>query len=199
MKILLVGARGSIGEVVYEELKDDAEFIRASRNSSDYPVDITSEESIKALFEKTGQVDAIICAAGSAHFATVDELTPEQNMIAVNSKQLGQVNLVLIGLHYLKDNGSITLTTGVLMDDPLKTASSSAMANGGVSAFVKSAAIEMPRGIRINHVSPSMLEKSKEKYGKLFQGFEPVSSKRIGLAYRKSVFGAQTGQAYKVY
>ncbi|GIO20420.1 hypothetical protein J18TS1_35200 [Oceanobacillus oncorhynchi subsp. incaldanensis] len=45
----------------------------------------------------------------------------------------------------------------------------------------------------------SMLEKSKEKYGKLFQGFEPVSSKRIGLAYRKSVFGAQTGQAYKVY
>ena len=199
MKILLVGATGTIGQIVYEELKADAEIIQASRHAPDYPVDITSQDSIKQLFNQVCPLDGIICTVGAAHFGPLEEMTPEQNLIAVHSKQLGQINMVLLGQKYLRDHGSITLTTGILMDDPLKTAASAAMANGAVSAFVKSAAIEIPRGIRINHVSPSMLEKSKEKHGKLFQGYEPVSSTRIGLAYRKSVFGAQTGQAYKVY
>lgn len=199
MKILLIGATGNIGEVVYEELKDEAEIIPTHRNNSEYSVDITSQESIKALLEKIGEVDGIICTSGAATFNKVTDLTPEQNMVAVNSKQLGQINLVLLGLDYIKDNGFITLTTGILMDDPIKTAASAAMANGGVAAFVKSASIELPRGIRINHVSPTMLEKAKDKYGQLFQGYYPASSKRIGLAYRKSVFGSQTGQAYNVY
>ena len=87
----------------------------------------------------------------------------------MNSKLLGQVNLVLLGLDYINDQGFITLTTGILMDDPIKTAASSAMANGGVAAFVKSAAIELPRGIRINHVSPTMLKRAQDKYGGLFK------------------------------
>ncbi|MFP3817598.1 short chain dehydrogenase [Bacillus sp. SIMBA_008] len=199
MKLLLVGANGTIGSAVYKELSNDVEIITASRTNSDVEVDITSPASISKMFEQVGQVDAVASAAGAAHFGYVKEMTPEQNQIAVNSKLLGQINLVLLGLKYIRDNGSITLTTGILMDDPIVKAASAAMANGGIRAFVQSAAIEMPRGIRINHVSPSMLEDSIEKYGLLFQGFEPVASKRVGLAFRKSILWAQTGQSYNIY
>lgn len=200
MKILVVGATGTIGQAVVKELKDDdVEIIGASRNSTEVKVDITSEESIKKMFEEVGEIDALISTTGAAHFGLVEEMTPDQNQIAVNSKLLGQVNLVLLGLKYIKDNGSITLTTGVLMDDPLVTASSSAMANGGVRSFVKSSAIELPRGIRINSVSPTLLEESIDKYSSLFVGFEPVKGKSVALAFKKSVYGAQTGQSYNVY
>ncbi|WP_085991006.1 short chain dehydrogenase [Oceanobacillus senegalensis] len=200
MKVLVVGATGTIGKAVVNEMQgDNVEIITASRNNSDVKVDITSEESIKNMFEQVGKMDALVSTTGAAHFGPVAEMTTEQNLVAVNSKLLGQINLVLLGLDYIEDNGSITLTTGILMDDPLVNAASAAMANGGVRAFVKSAAIELPRGIRINSVSPNMLEESKEKYGSLFVGTEPVKGKSVALAFKKSILGAQTGQSYNVY
>lgn len=199
MKLLVVGANGTLGTAVVHEMKDTAEIIQASRKNSPIKVDITSTDSIRNMFEEVGKIDALVCTAGTAHFGAIEELTPELNSIAVNSKLLGQVHLVLLGLPYILDNGSITLTTGILMDDPILKGTSSAMANGGVRAFVKSAAIELPRGIRINSVSPNMLEESKEKYGSSFEGYEPVPAKRAALAFRKSILGAQTGQSYTVY
>lgn len=199
MKLLLVGATGTLGTAVAKEMITDVEIISAARTNADVKVDITSTESIKEMFAEVGEIDALVCTAGAAHFGPVSEMTPEQNLVAVNSKQLGQINLVLLGLDYIRDNGSITLTTGVLMDDPLVKASSAAMANGGVQAFVKSAAIEMPRNIRINNVSPTMVVEAKEKYGALFQGFKPREAKDVALAYRKSILGAQSGQTYRIY
>lgn len=199
MRILVVGATGTIGSAVVNEMKEEAEIISASRNNAEIKVDITSTESIMEMYEKVGEIDALVSTTGAAHFASVEELTPELNSIAVNSKLLGQINLVLLGLPFIRDNGSITLTTGILMDDPVVKASSAAMANGGVRAFVKSAAVEMPRGIRINNVSPSVLNESMDVYGPLFKGFELVPAKRTALAFRKSIQGAQTGQSYNVY
>ncbi|MGF6952809.1 NAD(P)-dependent dehydrogenase (short-subunit alcohol dehydrogenase family) [Neobacillus sp. B4I6] len=199
MRILVVGANGTIGTAVVNELKGDAEVIKASRSNSDIKVDITSTDSIKRMFKEIGEIDALVSTTGAAHFGPFEELTPELNSIAVNSKLLGQINLVLLGLPYIRDNGSITLTTGILMDDPIVGGASSAMANGGVRAFVKSAAIELPRGIRINSVSPNVLEESMDHYGPFFQGFESVPAKRVALAFRKSILGAQTGQSYYVY
>ncbi len=199
MKLLIVGANGTIGTAVVEEMKDTAEIIQASRNHSDTKVDITSIESIKQMFEQVGEIDALVSTVGTSHFGPLVELTPELNDIGVQSKLLGQINLVLLGMNYIRNNGSITLTTGVLMDDPVVGAASAAMANGGVHAFVKSAAIEMPKGIRINSVSPNVLNESLNKYGQLFEGFQSVPAKRVALAYRKSILGAQTGQSYSIY
>ena len=200
MKILVVGASGTIGKAVVQELeKDNVEIVKASRNNSDVQVDITSVESIKSMYEQVGQVDAVVSTAGAAYFGPVAEMTPEQNQISVNSKLLGQVNLALLGLDYIKDNGSITLITGILMDDPLVESASAAMANGGVRAFVKAAALEMPRGIRINSVSPNVVAESIDKYGSYFVGYEPVKASRVALAFKKSIYGAQTGQSYNVY
>lgn len=199
MKVLVVGATGTIGSAVVTALEEKAEVIKASRSQSGIAVDITSTESIKRMFEEVGPIDALVSTTGAAHFGKVGDLTPELNTIAAHSKLLGQINLVLLGLPYIRDKGSVTLTTGILMDDPVVGGASSAMANGGIRAFVKSAAIEMPRGIRINNVSPTMLQESAEKYGSYFVGFEPVPATRVALAFKKSIYGSQTGQCYTVY
>lgn len=199
MKLLLIGASGTIGSIVHEEMKKDAEIITAGIEQADIIVDMTSPDSIKQMYEQAGPIDAVANTAGVEHYGFLQEMTPEQNQIAVQSKLSGQINIVLLGMDALSDNGSFTLTTGILMDDPIVKGASAAMANGGVRAFVKSAAIELPRGIRINHVSPTILEASVEKNGHLFPGFEPVSARRVGLAYRKSIMGAQTGKGIYVY
>lgn len=199
MKIIIVGASGVIGDAVSKELGKKHEIIRAGRNGVDVKVDITSTSSIKNMYEQVGKVDAVISATGGAHFGPLLELTPELNEIGINSKRKGQINLVLLGMDYVNDRGSFTLTTGIMMDDPILQGASGAMANGGVRAFVKSASIEMPRGIRINSVSPNVLQESLEKYGEFFPGFEAVPVSRVALAFKKSVEGAQTGQNYEVY
>ena len=199
MKILIVGASGTIGSEVTRLLEKDHDVIRAGRNGADVQVDLTSEESIQKMYEQIGNVDAVINASGGAHFSPVTELTPELNEIGIQSKLKGQVNLVLLGIKYLNEGGSFTLTTGIMMDDPIANGASAAMANGGVKAFVKASAIEMPRGIRINSVSPNAVEESWERLHSLFEGFEPVPVNRVALAYKKSVCGLQTGKNYEVY
>lgn len=199
MKILLVGASGTIGKETKNILTDKHDVICAGRNGADVQVDITAENSIKNMYNQIGKVDAVVNASGGANFAPVSELTPDLNQKGIESKLKGQINLVLLGLNHVNDHGSFTLTTGIMMDDPIRKGASAAMANGGVKAFIKSAAIEMPRGIRINSVSPNAVQESWERLEPLFQGFDPVPAKRVALAFKKSVLGAQTGQNYEVY
>lgn len=199
MKILLIGASGTLGSAVKERLEKKADVITAGRHSGNVTVDITSVDSIKKMYAEVGKVDAIVSATGSATFSPLTELTPEKNAVTISSKLGGQINLVLLGINSLNDNGSFTLTTGVMMEDPIVQGASAAMANGAVTAFAKSAAIEMPRGLRINTVSPNVLEESWDRLEPFFQGFNPVPAERVARAFEKSVFGAQTGESYKVY
>ncbi|WP_048627267.1 short chain dehydrogenase [Listeria ivanovii] len=199
MKILLIGASGTLGSAVKERLEKKADVITAGRHSGDVTVDITSVDSIKKMYTQVGKVDAVVSATGSATFSPLTELTPEKNAVTISSKLGGQINLVLLGINSLNDNGSFTLTTGIMMEDPIVQGASAAMANGAVTAFAKSAAIEMPRGLRINTVSPNILEESWDRLEPFFQGFNPVPAERVARAFEKSVFGAQTGESYKVY
>ena len=111
---------------------------------------------------------------------------------------MGQVNLALAAMTRLTDGGSITLTTGILSEQPIAAGTSAAMANGAVEAFVRAAAIELPRGLRINVVSPTVLTEAMAAYGPFFRGFEPVSAARAALAFSRSIEGLQSGQVYKV-
>lgn len=199
MRVLLIGASGTIGSAVRKELEARHEVISAGRNGADVTVDITSTDSIEAMYQTVGKVDAVISATGGTYFGSLLELTPENNEISIQSKLKGQINLVLLGLNHVNDQGSFTLTTGIIMDDPIVGGASSAMAGGAIRAFVKAAAIEMPRGIRINNVSPTVLVEAMQTYGDSFPGYEPVPASRVAQAYRKSVEGAQTGQTFTVY
>lgn len=198
MRVIVVGAEGDIGKVVCDALGPRHEIIRAGRTSGDLQVDMADRSSVDAMYAKCGQVDAVVSTAGNVHFGPLVEYTEETFMLGLRHKVMGQVNLVLAGLNSVSDGGSFTLTSGVLDRDPIRMGTGAAAANGALGGFVRGAAIEMPRGLRINVVSPGLLEVSVPRYGEWFPGHEPVPSKRVGLAYAKSVEGAITGQVIVV-
>jgi NAD(P)-dependent dehydrogenase (short-subunit alcohol dehydrogenase family) len=194
MRILVVGASGAVGRAAVEALKEKHEIVSAGRTSGDLSVDITDSRSIAAMYERLGRVDAVVAAAGHSHFGPLEKMTEKDFRKGLDDKLMGQINLVLLGLDHVNDGGSFTLTTGVLDRDPVRGGANAAAVNGAISAFVRSAALEMPRGIRINVVSPALLQESVVRYDGFFPGHLPVGSARVGLAYVKSVEGALNGQ-----
>jgi NAD(P)-dependent dehydrogenase (short-subunit alcohol dehydrogenase family) len=199
MKIAIIGATGTIGKAVVKELSTRHESIQIAKTHGQYQVDITSSESIRALFAQLGKVDAIISTTGSLHFGPLAEMTSEQFQIGLHDKLLGQIDLALIGQHHLNDGGSITLTSGIVSDEPIRFGANATTVNAAIEGFVRAAAIELPRGIRINAVSPSMVQESIEVFGPFFPGFEAVPVSRVALAYSRSVEGPQTGRVYRVW
>ena len=198
MNLLIVGAEGDIGRAVCAELSQRHNLIKVGRHSGDVQADITDQASIQAMYQQVGQVDAVISAAGAVHFAELAAYTEEQLMLGIKDKLMGQINLVLAGIEYISDGGSFTLTSGVLNRDPIKMGVGAATVNGALDSFVFAAAVEMSRSLRINIVSPGLLDVSVEKFGSFFPGHEPVSSHRVGLAYSKSVEGVINGKVIVV-
>lgn len=199
MKILIVGGNGTLGKKVTERLKEKHEVIVASRNSGDLNVDITDIKSIKNLFEQTGKLDAIVSTAGAAKWAAFDEMTEDDFYIGIKSKLMGQVNLVRIGKDYLNNGGSITLTTGILADDPVENTTNAATVNNAIHGFVKAVSLELKNDIRVNAVSPGLVEDSKEKLGDLFPGHTPVSMEKMVSGYIKSIEGKVRGEVIRIY
>lgn len=198
-KIIVIGAHGTIGKAIVAELGQRHQIIAVGASSGEHQADIGDIAQVRALFDKVGKVDAVIVAAGAIHLAPLAEFTPEQYYVGINSKLMGQVNVALVAQAMLNDGGSITLTSGVAVDQQIAGGSGACIANAGVEGFARGAAIELARGLRINVVSPSVLEESMDVYGPYFRGFEPVPGRRVALAYSRSVEGAQTGQVYKVW
>ena len=198
MKIIIVGAAGAVGKTAADALSGKHEIIRVGRTSGDVQMDIEDINSIRAMYQQVGKVDAVVSAVGHVHFGPVHEMNSEQFMSGIYGKVLPQVNLVLEGVDYVNDGGSFTMTSGVLNRDPIPGAACAAAANGALDGFVKAAAVDMPRGIRINIVSPEVLESCREKYDGFFPGHVHVSDEAVGLAYSKAVEGCLTGQLFIV-
>ncbi|MCC8410652.1 short chain dehydrogenase [Mucilaginibacter sp. UR6-1] len=197
MKIIIIGASGTIGKHVVKALETDNEIVKVGSKSGDYQVNIADANSIKALFEQVGPFDALISTTGDAHFGPLAQMSEADFRVGVDSKLLGQINLVLIGQHYINPKGSFTLTSGSLSNDPIVLGAAVSAINGALDSFVKAAAIELDKGVRINAVGPTVVEESPA-YFPFFQGHIPVSMHRVAQAYVKSVLGAQTGQVYPV-
>lgn len=199
MKILIIGGNGTIGNKVSSHFSDSNEIIIAGRTSGDLIVDISDSHSIKSMFEKTVALDAIICIAGEAKWDDFDELSEEDYYIGVKSKLMGQVNVVRIGRNYLNPSGSITLSTGILADDPVVKTTSAAMVNGGIHSFVQAVALEIENGIRVNAVSLGVVEDAYDKYKDYFPGHNPIPMKKVINAYARSVFGKSNGEIIRIY
>ena len=198
MKILLIGAAGTIGSAVDQALSQRHDVIRIGRSSGEFQVDISDSASIHHLFEQTGRFDALVCAAGNVTFAPLGDMTEQHFALGLQDKLMGQVNLLLIGREFANDGASFTFTSGVLSHDPIRSGASAALVNGALDSFVRAAAIELPRGLRVNSVSPTVLEEAMGSYAPYFRGFKPVLAADVALAYAKSVEGLQTGQTYHV-
>lgn len=197
MRVLIVGANGTIGKAVAAELSQRHDIVTAGRSSGDVRVDIADLRSIRTMYERVGKLDAVACAAGNVHFGPLESMTPEQFDLGLRDKLMGQVNLVLTGRAFVESGGSFTLISGILSQDPIRLGASASMVNGAIESFVRAAAIELP-SYRVNAVSPTVLEESMENYAPYFRGFEAVAVHRVALAYSKSVEGAQTGQIYRI-
>lgn len=199
MKILIIGGNGTIGNKVSKHFSNSDEVLIAGRKSGALQVDIANTESIENLFATTGKVDAILCIAGEAKWDDFENLTEDDYYIGIRSKLMGQVNLVRIGQHHLTEGGSITLSTGILADDPVLKTASAAMVNGGIHSFVQAAALEMQNQIRLNVVSLGLVIDAYEKYKDYFPGHTPISMEKAVNAYVKSVKGKANGQIIRIY
>ena len=199
MNIVIIGASGTIGSAVTNELAQRHEIIEVGSRSGAHQADMGDIAQVRALFARIGKVDAVVVTAGKLHFGPLADFTPEQFQLGLGSKLMGQVNVALVAQQYLNDGGSITLTSGIVAEQPIRNGAAASMTNAAVEGFVRGAAIELVRGIRINVVSPTVLEESLDAYGPFFPGFEPAAASRVALAYRRSVEGAQTGQVYRVW
>ncbi len=199
MKILIVGGNGTIGKKVSIHFSKTHDVIVAARQSGSVTVDMTDSQSIEAMFESVGKVDAVVCIAGEAKWAAFEDLTEEDFYIGLKSKLMGQVNLVRIGRKYLNDNGSFTLSTGILADHPVALTTSAAMVNGGIHSFVKAASLELENGIRINVVSSGLVEDAVDKYEAYFPGHNPIPMQKVVNGYVKSVEGHATGETIRMY
>lgn len=203
MKIVVIGATGTVGKAVVEQLGQRHEIVAVGSSSGQYQADIADIAQVRALFGQiaasVGKVDAVVVAAGKLAFAPLADFTPEQFRVGLDSKLMGQVNVAQVAQAFLSDGGSITLTSGIVADQPISNGASATMVNSAVEGYARGAAVELPRGIRINVVSPTLLTESVGSYGPFFRGFETAPASRVALAYSRSVEGAQTGQVYKVW
>lgn len=200
MKILLVGASGTLGKAVARQLGQQHQILAAGRHSGELRVDLTDDASVAELFARTGAVDAVISTAGTLHFGPLQEMTPAQFNVGLQDKLLGQVRLALAAQHHLNAGGSITLTSGIVSAQPIRDGVNATSVNAALEGFVRAAALELlPRGLRINVVSPNVLIESMAAYGLYFPGFEAVSAQRAALAFQRAVEGIQSGETLTVW
>ncbi len=196
-RIIIVGASGTMGQYLANLLeKENHDIIRVSRTSGDIKADTASTTSIQEMFEKAGAFDALVSTAGPTFVGPWKNLNDQTFRTGIEGKMMGQINLVLIGQHYIKPKGSFTLITGALTHEPQLHFANASAANGAIEAFVRAAAIELENGIRINAVSPTVIENSPQ-YFPFFPGEIPTTMRQLEFGFKKSLFGAVTGQIIK--
>jgi NADP-dependent 3-hydroxy acid dehydrogenase YdfG len=198
MKIILVGATGTLGTAVDRALSPRHEIVRVGHANGDLNVDITDSRSIERLYEEVADFDAVVSTTGDVRFAPLGELTSEDFEVGLRNKLMGQVMLVTLGLKHIRANGSFTLTSGQINDDPIRGGASGALVNGGLEAFARSAAVELTRGVRINVISPTVTGESWAAFGPAFPGQKTIPADEAALGYVKSVDGPQTGRVYRI-
>jgi NAD(P)-dependent dehydrogenase (short-subunit alcohol dehydrogenase family) len=198
MKVLVIGGNGTIGSKVCARLRENHSVLVAGRNSGNVKVDFSDAASIRSMFNSVGKLDAIVSIAGEAKWDKFENLSEEDFYIGIKSKLMGQVNVARIGLEFLNPNGSITLSTGILADDPVNMTSSAALVNGGINSFVRAVALELENGNRINAICADLVEDSFEKYKEYFPGNTPVPMNKIVDGYVKCIEGKINGRILKI-
>ncbi len=191
MRILVVGATGTIGRAVVTALSPRHDIVPVTRGHTAITADLARPDSIRVLYQALGQVDAVVCAAGDAKFAPLDQLSDSDFQFSLNNKLLGQVNLVRYGFAHVRDGGSFTLTSGILARMPMPGSAAVSLVNSGLEGFTRAAALEAPRGIRVNVVSPPWVTETLQALGMDPSQGLPAAS--VARSYVESVEGKQSG------
>lgn len=192
MKIAVIGATGTIGKAVSDLLKKEGHEVIECSRKVEPKINIDNPESIDAFYEKIGEIEAVICAAGIANFGSLQELTDQQFQRGIQSKLMGQVNLVRKGIANLAEGGVFVLTSGMLAVKPWPETSAVAMVNAGLEGFTKAAALDLPDDKRICVVSPPLVSETAEKMGR---DTEPwPNAAKVAKAYLRAITGDANGE-----
>jgi NAD(P)-dependent dehydrogenase (short-subunit alcohol dehydrogenase family) len=191
MKVVVIGATGTIGRAVVSALQDSHEVVSVARSSGDHRADITDKASIERLFASIGEVDAIVSAAGGAVFKPLADLTDADFDTCLGDKLMGQVNVVRVGAGYVRAGGSITVTTGLLAHEPMTGAAAISLVNAGLEGFVRGAALELTGKVRVNAVSPPWV--TETLVAMKMDTAHGLPAAKVAEAYVQSVEGAASG------
>ncbi|MFG2490416.1 short chain dehydrogenase [Streptomyces caniferus] len=194
MKVLVIGATGTIGSAVVSALEASHQVVKASRTG---PVraDLEDPPSLDALFREVPDLDAVVCCAASGPLVDLESAADDEIAAAVRGKLLGQVALAQRAVRHLRDGGSITLTGGTF-PAPLAGGSLGALVNTGLEGFVRNAADELPRRLRINLISPGWIKETLERMGADGTDGTPVAE--VARAYVAAVEGAVHGETMRL-
>lgn len=192
MKIVVIGATGTLGKAVVQALSPRHSIIQVGRSGGEYQVDLASKDSIQNLFAAIAPFDAVVSTAGEARFNLLETLSDEDFQFSLANKLMGQINLVRVGLPYINDNGSFTLTSGVLTTEPMPGSAAISLVNAGLEGFMRAAALEAPRGIRVNVVSPPWVTETLAAMGRDVSRGMPAA--RVAAAYLEAVESQRTGE-----
>ncbi|GAA2339194.1 short chain dehydrogenase [Streptomyces caniferus] len=194
MKVLVIGATGTIGSAVVSALEASHQVVKASRTG---PVraDLEDPPSLDALFREVPELDAVVCCAASGPLVDLESAADDEIAAAVRGKLLGQVALAQRAVRHLRDGGSITLTGGTF-PAPLAGGSLGALVNTGLEGFVRNAADELPRRLRINLISPGWIKETLERMGADGTDGTPVAE--VARAYVAAVEGAVHGETMRL-
>ncbi|AJQ96600.1 short chain dehydrogenase [Gynuella sunshinyii] len=194
MKIVIIGATGTIGNAVCTRLTEHHHVIKASR-SSELIVDLKQPETLHNIFDQHPDVDAILCTAGRSAFGQLDSLTDEEINLGIDNKLQGQIQLVRIARRKMKEGGVIVLTTGMLAQNPNPLSSMATMINRGIEGFVEAASLDMPNMQKLHAVSPPMAKETAEKLG--WQGGIPA--KEIAKLYEEALTSTHQGKIFSYH
>lgn len=192
MRVIVIGGTGTIGSAVVKLLSTRHDVVTVGHKRGTYQVDLASPDSITSLFKIIGTCDAVVSTAGIAKFASLEDLTYDDYFIGLKNKLMGQANLVRIGRPFVTNHGSFTLTSGVLSQEPMKGSCAISMANAGLEGFVRAAAIDLPRSLRVNVVSPPWVTETL-----IARGMDPsigLPADTVAQSYLAGVEGTMTGQ-----
>ena len=194
MKIIIIGASGIIGTEVDKALSIGNEIIRVGRSSGQVQCDYTTLESIKEMFEKVGKFDSLISVVGGdSVFKPFEHLTDDDYRYGFERKFLGQIRLLKLGERFVRDNGSFVFTSGFLSHYPNPASIATGPLNAAVDTFVKNTSPLLPRGIRVNVVSPApVVEPGQEGKGL-------VTAEETAKLYVEAVEGNKSGQVLRAW
>ncbi|MCT4613743.1 MAG: short chain dehydrogenase [Marinifilaceae bacterium] len=192
-KLVLVGSTGVIGSKVVELMKADYEIVTVNRTSGDYQLDMSDANAVEEMFKKIGSFDALISTSGYGKWGSIDEHSIQDYHDGLNSKLMGQVNLVVIGRKYANEGASFAVSTGILAQYPVEGGISLGMINAGLEAFVRGASLEM-KNMTINSVSPSFAKETMELMG--MDSSTGVPAIEFAKLYKNAVEEGKSGDIY---